>query len=376
MASSIDLLHVYQRIENRINTGVENYELILNIIQKRSEIAEKISNLLLGIIPSKFDNNDPLQLSLIEDIKMEAKMNLTMSQQLKNTILIPSKTFSKTQEETQKQILKSMYKESKDLDKGCKTVEKYSKELENEKLKLNSIESNKRESQQKKVLKIKQEYQEKLENVEMLASKIQSSTLPIHHKDFSNFDNKRLSTTQKYVYTFTDLKLKMNQAENEFLNKSIEKLNLFDSKDRSDRFVTQTFDPTKRNLDENQEIFAFAIADYFSEDLGDLNFVRGDKIKVLLQHSSGWWDGEINGSKGTFPSTFVEIPGQKINKIEYLNTTLNVIKDFRPNQGKDIELIIGDFVYVETLENNICTGTNLRTNKHGTFPYISLEDKK
>lgn len=34
---------------------------------------------------------------------------------------------------------------------------------------------------------------------------------------------------------------------------------------------------------------------------------EGDLITILAQEDEGWWEGELNGKKGVFPSNFVEI---------------------------------------------------------------------
>lgn len=40
----------------------------------------------------------------------------------------------------------------------------------------------------------------------------------------------------------------------------------------------------------------------------DLQFREGDIIVILDQNDpSGWWQGELNGVRGTFPSNFVEL---------------------------------------------------------------------
>lgn len=46
--------------------------------------------------------------------------------------------------------------------------------------------------------------------------------------------------------------------------------------------------------------------DYSAQDQGELSFQEGDIIQVVSQHPSGWWTGELNGRKGTFPSNFTE----------------------------------------------------------------------
>lgn len=46
--------------------------------------------------------------------------------------------------------------------------------------------------------------------------------------------------------------------------------------------------------------------DYEASDEGELSFHIGDVITVLSQDDSGWWQGELNGVKGWFPSNFTE----------------------------------------------------------------------
>ncbi len=50
-----------------------------------------------------------------------------------------------------------------------------------------------------------------------------------------------------------------------------------------------------------------ALYDYSGENEGDLSFKEGDVIVVWDRSDpSGWWDGEVNGVRGFFPSNFVE----------------------------------------------------------------------
>lgn len=38
-----------------------------------------------------------------------------------------------------------------------------------------------------------------------------------------------------------------------------------------------------------------------------LTFSAGEIIKTLNKDNSGWWDGELNGLRGWFPSNYVEV---------------------------------------------------------------------
>ncbi len=52
-----------------------------------------------------------------------------------------------------------------------------------------------------------------------------------------------------------------------------------------------------------------ALYDYTAEDRTSLSFRQGDKIKVMTQLASGWWDGYINGVRGWFPSNYCAVIG-------------------------------------------------------------------
>eukprot|EP01100_Stratorugosa_tubuloviscum_P008835 TRINITY_DN368_c0_g1_i2.p1 TRINITY_DN368_c0_g1~~TRINITY_DN368_c0_g1_i2.p1 ORF type:complete len:466 (-),score=291.80 TRINITY_DN368_c0_g1_i2:170-1567(-) len=57
----------------------------------------------------------------------------------------------------------------------------------------------------------------------------------------------------------------------------------------------------------NQYPLAKAVYDYAGEE-GDLSFNEGDIISVIdTSDPGGWWQGELNGAVGVFPSNFVEM---------------------------------------------------------------------
>jgi len=49
-----------------------------------------------------------------------------------------------------------------------------------------------------------------------------------------------------------------------------------------------------------------ALYDYDATDENEVSFKANDIINLLQKHESGWWQGEINGKTGMFPSNFVE----------------------------------------------------------------------
>lgn len=62
------------------------------------------------------------------------------------------------------------------------------------------------------------------------------------------------------------------------------------------------------NAFQPQGEFVQALHDYSSGSTGSnvcLAFSAGQYIRVLNKDPSGWWDGEIDGVRGWFPSNFV-----------------------------------------------------------------------
>ena len=49
-----------------------------------------------------------------------------------------------------------------------------------------------------------------------------------------------------------------------------------------------------------------ALYDFAGEQAGDLAIKKGDIIYVDKQEGD-WWEGELNGKKGPFPATYVQL---------------------------------------------------------------------
>jgi len=74
----------------------------------------------------------------------------------------------------------------------------------------------------------------------------------------------------------------------------------------------QTYQEEPRQEEQPQENLAGggqarALYDYEGESANDLSFREGDIISIIDKSDpSGWWEGELNGATGFFPSNFVE----------------------------------------------------------------------
>ena len=83
--------------------------------------------------------------------------------------------------------------------------------------------------------------------------------------------------------------------------------------------------PPKKKFLGPKEVFVRAIYDFQGQDHGDLSFREGDRIKVTKKTESSdgefsstkddvsgmlievdWWEGEVNGQKGSFPANYCE----------------------------------------------------------------------
>ncbi|KAL7276524.1 hypothetical protein RUND412_000483 [Rhizina undulata] len=71
--------------------------------------------------------------------------------------------------------------------------------------------------------------------------------------------------------------------------------------------------PPKKKVFEGKEKekWVRALYDFEGEKEGDLRFVEGERIKVLVMTASKdeWWVGEIGGRKGAFPANYCELEG-------------------------------------------------------------------
>lgn len=50
-----------------------------------------------------------------------------------------------------------------------------------------------------------------------------------------------------------------------------------------------------------------AMYDYIANNEDELNFSKGQLINVLNKDDPDWWQGEINGVTGLFPSNYVKM---------------------------------------------------------------------
>ena len=52
---------------------------------------------------------------------------------------------------------------------------------------------------------------------------------------------------------------------------------------------------------------------YSSLDKDEVDLTEGDIVTNIKQDESGWWEGEVNTSRGLFPGSYVEIINTSAN---------------------------------------------------------------
>ena len=67
--------------------------------------------------------------------------------------------------------------------------------------------------------------------------------------------------------------------------------------------------PPKRMGSTKPEIWVTALYDFGGQNQGDLRMKEGDRIKVLkkTESTNDWWEGELNGTKGSFPANYCQV---------------------------------------------------------------------
>jgi len=375
MASAPELMTIFQRISSRVEEGTESYNSLSKIIVRRAEVEDKIAELLKSLIPEKTDPNDPLLSAVVEEIKQEISIHTAFAGEIRNKLIVHNTRYMATLKENQKKIENSLKHHQSNIGKYITDLDKMKKDIDSNMAKLQSLPPNKKPSQEQYIQKIVGQMKLKQDELNKEVMKLHQGAIPMLHKDFSEFDSGRLLKMQAGItqmYTLLNYALEAKSVHSKSL---LTKMNNFDGTDKSQRFVTRAFDPTVKSLNDETDLYVFAIEDYKSEDPGDLSFVRGDKILVLAQHQSGWWDGKIGDKKGLFPNSFVKLPTQEVTKNEPIGAVFLCVKDYEAAGGGEISLLSGDLVYVDYVIKERCSGRNIRTGKRGYFPLSVLEKR-
>jgi len=137
---------------------------------------------------------------------------------------------------------------------------------------------------------------------------------------------------------------------------------------------------------------ARALFDYSGETDAELSFKQGDVIKILEKDNSGWWQGELNGRLGAFPSGWVEEVPHRVGGTAPEAPVLlapppplvcptkeikvRALFDFEPQSSEEVEMHAGDTITVERDDTSgWMYGVNNNSGQRGRFPanYVAAE---
>jgi hypothetical protein len=376
MTTCAELARIFERVQGRLEKGAASFNAVVALLTRRAEVEAKFAQLLKDIIPERYEKTDVILSALVDELSSEFNAHLALAQDLRMKVVIPAQTQASTFREKQKGIVSIAKKDVSTIQKTLKDIETAAHDLEAQKAKLPTIPPNKTDAQHQKIQKAAVDLQRKRQAEVTVATTIQARSIPIVHGDFSELDAQRISKTQSAAVTFEILKKDTNLLLNQGIEAFQTTMADYDGKKRAGKFVGRIFDTSATPLTEtDQDSGAVAIADFRSLDPHDLSFERGDRIQVLVQHESGWWEGICNEQRGLFPSTFVVQPGDIDPSSDQIAAVFLAISDFASVRGSEISLLCGDLVYVDFVVKGRCTGTNLRTGVRGFFPIDVLEQR-
>ncbi|CEH19486.1 Ras1 guanine nucleotide exchange factor [Ceraceosorus bombacis] len=97
--------------------------------------------------------------------------------------------------------------------------------------------------------------------------------------------------------------------------------------------------------DESREEYVVALHDFASSNATCLSFAAGQVIKVFNRDTSGWWDGELDGQRGWFPSNYVDEEGIGFGSPEASDMRLELAGDgerdtSQPYNGRGLGLSV------------------------------------
>jgi len=106
--------------------------------------------------------------------------------------------------------------------------------------------------------------------------------------------------------------------------------------------------------------------DYNPDDPNELQFKQGDIITVLQKDPSGWWQGELNGRVGVFPSVdWVEEIG--VSSEPKGPKQCRALYEYRADNEHELSIKPGDILTVEKDDDGWYTGRN-QNGQVGIYP--------
>lgn len=116
-----------------------------------------------------------------------------------------------------------------------------------------------------------------------------------------------------------------------------------------------------------------ALYNYDATEDSELSFKANERLVVLQKDDSGWWQGELNGRVGMFPSNFVEVvdpnaPTKEVaSEQKELGGQCKVLYDYKADSDSELTIKEGEVLTVESEDEGWFFGFNSK-GESGRFP--------
>lgn len=108
----------------------------------------------------------------------------------------------------------------------------------------------------------------------------------------------------------------------------------------------ESFGPDFKGTD-RQTVTVMATFDYEAQNMDELSFTKGSIITVTQMVDGGWWEGELNGESGWFPSNFVKEFGVLDTGFGTKRVSA-IAADINPNDYEFYKTVVQDIIDSET----------------------------
>jgi uncharacterized protein YukE len=378
MSLEEDLLAGYTELVRKCQEGFRlnnlRYESFLKFFSARISLETSILAARRKCLRDCSQINDPMLVPFLDDLKSEADLQEAYVRSLESDIHRPLVASQQSSNDMMKKMSPQLTTFQRTLDGSQSQLAKAKRSLAEVRQRAEQCLPKDKEQVERQLLKEQRSYVDVYRrwDASKIQFEIQLPQLFVGYEEYNSEHLRKFDAALKGLRTLKGgLLADMARSTSDLLDGRIR---AFEAENESAMIVEKVFDPTLSvgGLSARTEMWVVAIDRFRSEALGDLNFDRGDKILVVTQHTSGWWEGEIDGKRGLFPFNYVVQEDKKTEK-EPIDANCLVIEDYHFGQRGELELLDGDFVVVDFLVGERCIGENLRTGRYGQFPVRVLD---
>ena len=370
-----ETIKILSRIKERLNYPDADIKVVANFIKQRAGLEEKYANMLTTIIPQNYDDRNPILKQVISDARLEITQHRKLAAALQG-ILPGFSIFTKTFLPTGRQLQNKISKSLSNLESKWSNVQKHRQWIFDAQAQLETVPINKKDSQIRYIQKLVSGAEKPESDYKQCLADVESQCGNEIFPEFNDFERQRIKKLQEFSMQFVQLKSGNHSEGQNKESRTCQNLATMDIEDKSDLYVKRMLNPKLDNVhfDDEIDVFCYAIDDFSSDDPNLLSFVRGDKIRIIkIDNKTGWYKGELRNKQGLYPSTFTMVPKVGADETIPFDVYVQSKEYYRNQKLGEIDVNVGDILYLEYLVGKRCYGYNCRTNEKGLFPFSILD---